>query len=80
MLVPGWRKEGQQPWTHVAEGKTVSWPEAFLGDLVPQARIIAFDYKAKLGSFWAAEGANLIDSLSDDLFWALKKPRAKTVS
>jgi hypothetical protein len=62
------------------DGKAVAWPEAFLGDLIPQARIIAFDYEAKLGSFWAAESVNRIDSLSEDLFWALKKLRAKTVS
>ncbi len=80
MLIPGWRPEGQQPWTHVAKGKATAWPEAFLGNLIPQARVFAFDYKAKLGSFWAAESTNLIDSLSEDLFWALKRPRAKTVS
>lgn len=83
VLVPGWREEGQQAWTHVSdEGKAVTWPESFLGNLVPRARIIAFDYDAELGDFWATEEENRIDDISSDLSYEVRSVRtsSKTVS
>ncbi|KAH6650629.1 hypothetical protein F5144DRAFT_54528 [Chaetomium tenue] len=78
VLVPGWREEGQQAWTHVsAEGK-VAWPESFLGNLTPRARIITCDYDVELEDFWATEEENRIDALSDDLSHEIRSVRASS--
>ncbi|EAQ93178.1 predicted protein [Chaetomium globosum CBS 148.51] len=66
-------------WTHVsAEGKAIAWPESFLGNLTPRARIIAYDYDVELEDFWATEEENRIDALSDDLSHEIRSVRASS--
>ena len=60
-----------------AEGKAIAWPESFLGDLVPRARIIAFDYDVELGDFWATEEEGRMDDISSDLSYEVRSIRTK---
>ncbi|KAH6853874.1 hypothetical protein B0I37DRAFT_360527 [Chaetomium sp. MPI-CAGE-AT-0009] len=79
VLVPGWREEGQQAWTHVSnEGKATAWPESFLGNLTPQARIIAYDYDVELGDFWSTEEDNRINDLADDISYEVRGVRTSS--
>ncbi|KAJ4209775.1 hypothetical protein NW767_000053 [Fusarium falciforme] len=61
VFVNGWSASGQ-PWTAVSDDAAVCWPKSILPNLLPQARILLFEYEAKVEEFWARSSRNGIDS------------------
>ncbi|KAH7139590.1 hypothetical protein B0J13DRAFT_608863, partial [Dactylonectria estremocensis] len=76
VFVNGWSASGQ-PWTAISEDAAVCWPKSILSNLLPQARILLFEYEAKVEEFWAVKSKNGIDSYAVDLLDEVIDYRAK---
>ncbi|KAJ3455525.1 hypothetical protein MRS44_017007 [Fusarium solani] len=76
VFINGWSANGQ-PWTAVSEDAAVCWPKSILPNLLPQARILLFEYEAKVEEFWAGSSKNGIDSYAIDLLDEVMDYRAK---
>ncbi|KAM5370257.1 hypothetical protein ACJZ2D_008553 [Fusarium nematophilum] len=66
VFINGWSASGQ-PWPAVSEDAAMCWPKSILPNLLPQARILLFEYEAKVEEFWARSSENGIDSYAIDL-------------
>ncbi|KAF4343114.1 hypothetical protein FBEOM_2936 [Fusarium beomiforme] len=77
VFVNGWSANGQ-PWTTGSKETAACWPKSILPNLLPQARIILFQYEANVEDFWAVSSKNEIDSYAQDLLGGVVDLRTKT--